>query len=422
MKPIKSFSMSLLVLAVAAGAAKGQPFRTNINPALMYYQAFQVAPDFSPKDWDYLYTSNEWLGLKLPDRFGELVTEYDPEFSLLRKAADSTVPCDWGIDWSAGPGAMIPHLARVKVAAVAARMRARWDLQHDRQADAREDLLAALALGRNGAVDSGLIGALVEIAVERIVCETAAANFNRFSQETLQQLADGLNAPSARGTIAACIRMEERCNADWPINMALKSQRESHGNDAEAMKTIHTYYGSETLETALAGGQVQTNNIWQQIVAASGGRSEGVIKLLRDMEPLYARLAAIEALPFEQYEAQMTQFKADVEKSANPLVPMCFQNVEKWRPKEFTALAEMAMVRAAAQYKLHGEAGLRSVSNPCGRGPFGFRRFVFDGVDRGFELSAAYSELGYPEALIFVEKDGAPFFVNGKNAGKPGTP
>ena len=42
-----------------------------------------------------------------------------------------------------------------------------------------------------------------------------------------------------------------------------------------------------------------------------------------------------------------------------------------------------------------------------------FQRFVFQGVDRGFELKSAYAGRGYPEAMIFVEKDGPPFYVDG---------
>jgi hypothetical protein len=418
MKLIKSSFLSLFVFTAAAGAVRAQPFATNINPALTYYQAFNIAPDYPPKDRDYLFT-NEWRGQRLPDRLGDLMAGYDNEFRLISKAAHSTVPCDWGIDWSAGPGTLLPHLARIKAVAQAARLRAMWDLQHDRQTNAREDLLAALALGRNGGADGCLIGALVQIAVERIVCATVAENFNQFSPETLQQLADGFNAPPARGTIAACIPMEQLCCEHWMINRALELQAANPGNDAKVMEALrHTF----EFETSSGDGPQQTNNTWQQIVAAAAGTSDGVIKLLRDMDPMYARLANIEALPHAEYEEEVTQFSADIRNSPNPFIHEFFPAVEKCRPREFSALVDLAMVQAAVQYKLHGDAGLQSVTNPCGKGPFGFQRFTFDGVDRGFELNAAYSGLGFSQVLIFIETDGPPFQVSGKNAGKPPTP
>jgi len=124
------------------------------------------------------------------------------------------------------------------------------------------------------------------------------------------------------------------------------------------------------------------------------------------------------ALPLPEYEDRMKQFLAEVQRSSNPLVSLTFPAIWKARTKEFTILAELAMVRAAVEYKLHGDAGLQSVTDPCGQGPFGFERFVFQGVDRGFELKSAYDGRGFPEVLIFVEKDGTPFQVNGRNSGQ----
>jgi hypothetical protein len=257
--------------------------------------------------------------------------------------------------------------------------------------------------------------------VEHIVCSTVAENFNQFSPETLQQLADGFNAPPARGTIAACLPMEQFCK-DWIISRAQELQTGNPGNDAQVMESLRRTFDLFDNATSNSDGSKETNNLWLQIVAAAGGTSDGVIKLLREAGPVYARLEKIEALPPAQYEEQMTQFSADVRSSSNPLMPVFFQAVEKWRPKELSALATLAMVQAAVQYKLHGDAGLQSVANPCGQGPFGFRRFIFDGVDRGFELNASYSAMGFPMALIFVEKDGPPFLVYGKNAGKAPSP
>ncbi|HZI31791.1 MAG TPA: hypothetical protein VFF11_05590, partial [Candidatus Binatia bacterium] len=156
----------LLATVVAAGATVGacaEQFRTDINPALLYYRAFQLIPDLSPTDHGYFFDS-EWRGQKLPERFGELAGRYDNEFKLVRQAAQATVPCDWGIDMSPGPATLLPQLARCKGVAQAARLRAMWDLQNGRQEDARDDLLAAFSLARNSSRDGTLIAALVQIA------------------------------------------------------------------------------------------------------------------------------------------------------------------------------------------------------------------------------------------------------------------
>jgi len=415
MKPMKSICLSLLVVTGAAVGVSGEPFRTDINPALLYYQASQVAPDLSAADRDYLF-ANDWRGQKLPARFGELVARYDNQFKLVRQAAQATVPCDWGVDMSAGPATMLPHLARNKAIAQAARLRAMWDLQQGHPADACDDLLAALALGRNSSRDGTLIAALVQVAIENIFCSTVAENFHQLSPETLKQLADGLDAVPARGTMAACMTTEKRLFHDWLVSKILDLRKANPGNEAKVMTAIHEQLFLDPPEEGQAN-QTQPNR-WEQVTTAAGGTSEGVLGLLGDYESLYQRAAVMLALPHLEYQDQMKQFLAEVQRSSNPLVSLTFPAIWKARTKEFAILAELAMVRAAVEYKLHGDAGLQSVTDPCGQGPFGFERFVFQGVDRGFELKSAYDGRGFPEVLIFVEKDVTPFQVNGRNSGQ----
>jgi hypothetical protein len=159
-------------------------------------------------------------------------------------------------------------------------------------------------------------------------------------------------------------------------------------------------------------------NFWPRILAASGGNSEGVIRLLRETELLFPRVAELMALPEPQYEIQAKQFFADCHKSPNPFISESVLGWEKARPREFKAQAQLAMVHAAVEYKLHGESGLKSVMDPFGNGPFSFQRFVFKGVDRGFELKSAYAGAEAPFVMIFVEKEGPAFQITGPDAGK----
>jgi hypothetical protein len=416
MKCMKSIGLFLLWVSGSAAGVSGAPFRTDINPAMQYYQAFNVAPDFSQADRDYLFT-NEWRGQKLPGRFGELIARYDNQFKLVRQAAQATVPCDWGIDMTPGPATLLPHLARNKAVAQAARLRAMWSLQQGRPADARDDLLAAFALARNSSRDGTLIAALVQIAMENILCATVAENFYQFSPETLKQLVDGFDAAPARGAVASCIATEESFFHDWLLAKIQDLRKENPANDAKVMAGIRELVaGMEGTEEGQTN-QVQTD-LWGKVNRAAGGTSEGVVKLLRDMEPLYRRVAVIMAAPQREYENLINEFIAEIHKSANPLVVEMFPALEKCRPKELVILVKLAMVRAAVEYRLHGEPGLQNVTDPCGQGPFAFERFVFEGVDRGFALKSDYAPQGFPEVLIFVEKDGRPFTVIGKHAGQ----
>ena len=399
--------------------ARGEPFRTDINPALLYYQAFLAVPEpMSNADEEYLW-SKAGREQKLPERFGKIFAGYDNQFKLVREAAQQKVPCDWGIDLSPGPATQLPHLARAKAVSQAAQLRAVWDLQHGNQVGARDDLLAAFVLGRNVSRDGTLIGALVQDANETIVCYTVAANFGQFSPETLKQLVDGFDAAPTLGTVAAAMATEKLVGPDWLVNKIRKLQQENPGNDTKVMEGIHgdlerCGFDFEYHEN----GEKRDTNIWQQIFAASGGASDGLLKLVSDIEPLYPRLAKIMTLPLPEFEDQMQKFDAEIRKSQNPLLPVVFPNpllsVGGPRRREFRIQTEQAMVRAAVEYKLHGESGLKSVMDPCGNGPFAFQRFVFEGVDRGFELKSVYTwSVGVPYTLIFVEKEGPSFYIDG---------
>ena len=407
MKTTKFTCLSLLILTGIVPVSRAEPYRTDVNPALLYYQAFLMAHNLPQADKDYLGT-NQWQGQKLPERFGQIVAGYDNQFKLVREAAQQKVSCDWGADLSQGPETPLGHLAPTKATAQTAQLRAMWDLQQGNQIGARDDLLAAFVLGRNVSRDGILISALVQYADEAIVYSTVAGNFGRFSAETLKQLVDGFDAAPAQGTVAAALMTEKLVFPDWLADKIRTLQQENPGNDAKVMETIRGYADDE-----------RDTNIWPRIVAASGRTSAGVLKLIQEMESLYPRLAKIMTLSLPEYEDQIQKFDAEIQKSQNPLVSVAFPNsFQPARVKEFRSQVQLEMVRAAVEYKLHGESGLKSVMDPFGNGPFAFQRFVFEGVDRGFELKSAYSGLGYPCVLIFVEKEGTPFYIDGPGIGQ----
>jgi len=399
-----------------------ESFRTDINPALQYYQAFLLAPEpMSQADQDYLGTKDgrRW---KLPERYGKIVAGYDNQFKLLRQVARSKAACDWGIDMSPGPATLLPGLGRVKAVAVAARTRVRWELQHDQQPEARDDLLATLALARNASRDGPLIATLVQMAVEAIICNIVAENFGGFSPETLKQLADGFDATPARGTVAGCIRLEKAMFLDWLVSKIQDVQKANPGDDAKAMAALRELFtGLLDVEPDPAKVSTGTNSVqtgsWERLAQAASGTSQGMLKLVRDLDSMHQKLAVIMTLPYVDFENQIKGLTAEIQESPNPLVPALLPSWEKCRRREFGVQVRLAMIRAAVEYKLHGDAGFLSVADPCGQGPFLLRRFVFQGVDRGFQLTSALAAAD-SKSLIFVEKDGDPFFLDGPHVGE----
>jgi hypothetical protein len=440
-KTLYSVFFASLIITAAQPGANGQAPAPSINPASLYYQAFLVSPEVSEADHDFIYT-NEWQGQPLPDRFGRIVGSYDNEFKLVRAAAHSTDSCDWGIDMSEGPATLLPHLARTKGVVLMARFRALWDFQQGRQADAHDDLLAAFALGRNVTRDGTLISCLVQQAMEMITCRHVAELFGRFSKDELGRLLAGLEAAPARRTVAECVGTEGAFFRNWALRRIQELQQANPGNDAQVMAGIREMLAvsfepqeeaqdAQPSQTRMSGStrvaqanpslhdQTAQGDWWARLSRAAGGTSAGVVQLIRDLESSDPKLAAVLSAPANECEAQMAQFKAELQQSPNPLPSLLLPPWEHRRVRELRALADLGMVRAAIVFELHGQAAMESVKDPWAEGPFAFQRFVFQGVDRGFMLTSAYPGNSWPESVIFVEKDGPPFSVDGRNVGQP---
>jgi hypothetical protein len=402
MKKSKTIGMSLLILIGILSGARGDNYRTDINPALLYYQSFLLAPK---DDSQYLIT-NEWSGRHLPKQFGSVVSNFDAGLELERQAAHQTVPCDWGIDLSRGSETLLPQLAWAKRDVIYSQYQIMWDLQNGNQVEARDDLLADLTLGRNTSTSHTVISTLVEIAIESIVCQTIAENFHQFSSETLQQLADGFDDAPPRGTVAECASSEKpiRDSFLWKLDNLKKRYPDDNAGAMEALHRLLFDYRPDELERLTNG---------------TGGTIDGLAAAVRDTEPLYIKLGALMTLPYQEYGKQLPLVESELQQSNNPLFLHALPAWEGARRREFAIEVDLAMVRAAIEYKLHGRTGLESVMDPCGNGPFRVQRFIFDGVARGFELESSFSRGHGPESSIFVEKEGRPFHVMGMQAGLP---
>jgi hypothetical protein len=412
-KNMKTLTWTTLLLLALLQTALGQArFRTDINPALRYYQALLEAPRLPDEDRQYLFVP-EWRGQVLEPRFGDLMGRYDIQFRLLREAGHAAVPCDWGIDLSEGPDALLPGLAPCKAAAQAARLRVMWHLQNGRQAAARDDLLAAFTLARNVSWDGVLISALVQIAMENILTSVVAENFYQWQPEVLSEVLAGFEAAPARGTIQACVATERSSFYGWLLRKVTELQQKNAGNEPRTLEEI------KTLVAKISGENGPDLQFAERLLKAAGGTSDGVVKLARELEPLYDRASVLMALPHGEFEEEMKSFIKEVSGHPNPLVSQFFPVFEKCRPKEFGAIVKLAMLRAGTEYKLKGDAGFQQVLDPLTRQPFGLERFVLNGEDRGFKVTSTYNGQGFEQVLIFVEKNGEPFRIDGKNAGKP---
>ncbi|HTH47852.1 MAG TPA: hypothetical protein VMB21_10105 [Candidatus Limnocylindria bacterium] len=412
---MKAFTALLcaLVTSVPGGrlAADSQP-RTDINPALLYWQAFAVLPDYTSQG--YLFT-NEWRGRALDEEFNTLIQPYDVRFRLLEQAAAQKTACDWGYDLSQGPELLLPGLAKVKQFAQAARLRMRWHLENGRPEAARDEFLATLALARQTARGGVLIGTLVQFASENILLSGLAENWFRFTPETLKQLLDGLDSAPVRGTVAESIPMERTSFRDW-LARKVEGFQASSGSEAEALERTRAVLHSFMDPSEAPEGRVAPTP--DGILESAGNSTAGLLRQLKEMDALYDEADALMKAPYREFQPGIKAFNEKIAHHPNQLVQVFFPAFEKCRVKEFAIEMKLAMVRAAAAYRLAGAARLASVPDPVAQAPFDFQRFVFNGTDRGFELRSKTALHEWPDTLIFVEKDGPAFHLDGPSAGK----
>jgi hypothetical protein len=167
------------------------------------------------------------------------------------------------------------------------------------------------------------------------------------------------------------------------------------------------------------GGDNPDPGLSERLIGACGGTSTGVLARFKELEPLYDELAALLGLPFEQFGPASKAFEEKLARHSNPLAGQLIPAISKARSREFALEVKQAMLRTAAEYRLHGQEACQKIMDPCGHGPFRFEQVVLEGANRGFMLKSELNTRGFDEVLAFVEKDGPAFYVDGKNAGKP---
>jgi hypothetical protein len=385
-----------------AGASSG-----NVNPALIYWQALMELPDLSPSEQALFDGFRE---APLDDDYEALAHRYDPALRLVAKAANlKNSRCDWGIDLDDGPDTLLPHLARAKTLSRAAQMRARFFLQQNNETQVISDLAGTFVLGRRLATDGILISALVQIAVESIVVQTVAENFHQFTDLGVVALVAAFDAAPPRETIGRALSYGERTLVAWYAKK-INEIRGKHQNESAALAEIRELLAEKTAET-------KDYHKADEFLKAAGGKIEGLIAHVRATDALYDEMERITKLDYKDFVRVNQEFFEKIETSSNPFVMTFFPALKKPQEKEFLVRSRIEKVRAAVQYRLHGERAVVAIRDPMGGGPFRVRRVSFEGQERGFEI-ASTQPADSPDRMIFIEKAGKPIHVIGIHAGE----
>src|SRR5262245_16889379 len=193
---IASACLGLLLVSGATAARQSAPpaaladrtqFEDTPNAALVYWRAWSLGPaDFGEK------TKSLFDAAKPVDPRGELATYLRENATLVTNiiAATRRPDCDFGIDYSAGFMAMMPHLAKLRDSARLLAADARLAAAEGRADDAAQRTAAIYRMARQPLNDRLMISSLVGSAIAGL------------GHSTVKSLADtGALIPAVRPTI-----------------------------------------------------------------------------------------------------------------------------------------------------------------------------------------------------------------------------
>jgi hypothetical protein len=340
------------------------------NAALKYWRAFATMQKFTPEEEKLLA---DVLTVPLDNRAREIVNKAEYPLRLMHDGA-ALPQCEWGIDWKEeGVEGLLPQLTAARALTSIACLRARLRFAQGQSAEAIDDAVAALVLGRHVSLDGSLIGVLVGYTIEGKVNETLAVFLPKLDARRLGDLKRCLDAAPAGNRPAVAIRQCEENTVDWLI------RRVKEAKDKESLVALVSFMG---LSEAKPG---DVNARARAFVEDCGGSAEGIARFAEEMRPSYAVMARILDLPPEQFEKE---FKLEsIKRATNPVFKVFFPAMVKVREAQARAEVRKSLFAAALAIVRDGQYALRANPDPLSGAPFEYTAF-----DGGFELRSKHKD------------------------------
>jgi len=367
-------AMTILVLPSAAEAASD----LGANAALKYWQAFATLPKLTDADQKML---EESLTEPLDAHARALVARAEYALRMMHRGA-ALPRCDWGLPAEEGIEIRLIHVDGARVLSSLACLRARVRFEEGKSADAIDDLVAALTLGRHTSQNAVLIMTLAGYAIEHRVSETLALYLPKLNARMIKDLKTRLDALPPGGTPATGMRYEERFWLDWFVRKVKEAKDRDSLLDVLALASVEP-----------EGKNRDPREKGRAFLKECGGTAAGALKCAEETRSSYARVAKMLDLPSDQFEKD---FEREARKQAgNPVFKVFFPAVVKVRQAQARADVHRALLSAALAVRLDGRDALKKHPDPVVGGPFEY--VAFKG---GFELrSKLKGRDGKPVAL-----------------------
>jgi hypothetical protein len=360
-------TMALLVLLLGrASADENQQLRP--NAALKYWRGFATMKKFTPEEEKLLANV---LTVPLDNRAIDIVTKAEYALRLMHYGA-ALPHCEWAVDWKEeGVEGLLPQLIAARSLTSIACLRARMRFTAGKNAEAIDDAVAALTLGRHASLDGSLIGVLLGYAIEAKVKEMLAVFLPKLDAGLLADLKRRLDALPAGNRPVLAIRQCEENTIDWLIHKVKGAK------DKESLVAMLLFVGLSEKNPGDLKARARA------FVEECGGSAEGIIRFAEETRPSYALMARILDLPPDQFEKE---FKLEETKRANnPVFKVFFPAMVQVRMSQARSEIRQALFTAALAVVRDGRGALNAHPDPIAGGPFEYTPF-----EGGFELRSNY--------------------------------
>jgi hypothetical protein len=330
------------------------------NAALKYWQGFATLPRLTKAEQQKL---GECLTMPLDAQARKFVTQARYALEMMHRGA-ALPRCDWGIGYEEGVGTLLPYAAAARVTANLACLRARLRFEEGKNAEAIDDVVAAMTLGRRVSLDGINSMVLTSYAIEHRMGEVLALYLPRLDAKRIRDLKKRLDALPAGESLAAALNFEEKFALDWVVRKVKEAK------DKERLQV-------------LLGQLCDSPESGRAFLKKCGGTAKGVLEFADQTRQSYRRLAKKLDLPLKEFEKEWDR---EVKNQAgNQVFKGVFPALHKVRLMQLRADVHRALLAAALAVKLDGKDALKKHLDPVVGGTFEYVPFK-----GGFELRSKW--------------------------------
>ena len=328
---LKLFFTALATVFFLSGIRAAEKEYPPVNPALLYWQAAAMLPDLTDEQATEL---RDTAAGKLPvDPAKAAALGSDAAIHLLRKAALSSVPCDWGLSREDGPAMALPHISKMRQLTSLALLESERQFLDGNTANGMDWILITHRMARHSGAGDTLISFLVQEEGEASALRAAARHCLGWDETTRRQYAEKLNSLPPPQSLQDSYR-SEKIFIDWLGNLFGRDDETTRKRLTEALGTVN--HENDSDQGKALHNLISDPEAWRKEMAALYG--------------FHSRTAAAFGKPWKEVSAELEAINAEIESGDVILAKLTFPAVTSFHHRAFVTATLRTMLVAALDH------------------------------------------------------------------------